>query len=97
VPHLFCDPGTDNVDLANLLETTKIDFYGTSSFTAIGVLGNGYYDNYTFTQVPVPAEVTSSIDQHNYAYEWYIETILENSEKGFRYSPFLSSPEKKTE
>ena len=73
-------PATDNADLLSLLETTKIDFYGTSSFTAIGVPGNGFHDNYTYTQVPVPAEITSSIDQHNYAYEWYIKTVLKNSE-----------------
>ena len=86
---LLDTPAPDTGDILQLLKSCKVDFYATSAFTTVGVPSTDLHENYTFVKVEVPEKIKTSIDQHNYAYDWYVSTVKSKKSNGFARSPFM--------
>lgn len=75
--------------LEQLLETTPVDFYKTSTF-ATGIPATEFVPNFTKFEIDVPEGTDPYTGAHSYAHQWYIESISKEDERGFRRSPFAS-------
>lgn len=73
--------------LEQLLQTTPVDFYKTSTF-ATGIPDTGFLPNFTKFEIPVPEGTDPYTGAHSYAHKWYIDSISTDDERGFHRSPF---------
>jgi hypothetical protein len=78
--------------LEKLLETTPIDFYKTSAF-AQGIPESGFLPNFTRFDLEVPEGTDPFTGAHSFAHKWYIDSIRNNDENGFRRSPMAPAVE----
>ncbi len=74
-------------NLLAVLEDIPVDYYCTSSF-ASGVPAAGFHKNFTRFDIKPPATVDSYLGAHSYAYQWFTQSITQESAQGFGRSPF---------
>ncbi|MEM9016050.1 MAG: hypothetical protein AAGC68_03485 [Verrucomicrobiota bacterium] len=74
--------------LAHLLEKSEIDYYRTSAF-AQGIPESEFLPGFTRYDLKVPEGIDIYMGAHSYAHRWFIDSITEGYENGFRRSPIF--------
>jgi hypothetical protein len=82
--------------LLQLLETTEVDFYRTSAF-AQGIPESEFVPRFTRFDLEVPEGTDMYMGAHSYAHRWFIESITNGDEIGFRRSPIYGGESEKKE
>lgn len=74
-------------DLWAVSQHFPLDYYITSEFAKLVPVA-GWLPKFTRYDIKRPDKMDAYLTAHSYAYEWYMESIENNDERGFVRSPF---------
>ncbi len=75
-------------DLRYVARDFPLDYYCTSAF-AQGVPAQGWLPLFSRFQIKREEKMNAFTDAHSYAYEWFINSIVNHDKEGFARSPFM--------